>query len=306
MYLMTTLEVANYLRVKERTVYEMVSRQQIPCSRATGKLLFSRALIDAWIEANTEMPTGAQLVAPPIYAGSSDPLLEWSLRQSGAGLAVLSQGSQNGLERMASGEAVLTGIHIRDAETGLYNLKSVKNTLPQSDIVVIHWARRTLGLIVASGNPHQITGLKDLTRPDIATARRIPGAGSMVLLRDLLERELRKTAAGTARGLGCRARLRYRRVDPVLVNSRESANKMNRLWTALISVGAARKLRVGRPIMGGEDFAWYLKRLPGCFAFLSAAPRGGPKGGVHSPLFTVDERAMRLGIALHISLALEK
>lgn len=42
--LMTTGEVADYLRVKERTIYEMVARQTIPFSRATGKLLFPRRL----------------------------------------------------------------------------------------------------------------------------------------------------------------------------------------------------------------------------------------------------------------------
>lgn len=51
--LMTTGEVADYLRVKERTIYEMVARQTIPFSRATGKLLFPRRLVDAWLEAQT-------------------------------------------------------------------------------------------------------------------------------------------------------------------------------------------------------------------------------------------------------------
>jgi len=54
--LMTTGEVADYLRVKERTIYEMVARQTIPFSRATGKLLFPRRLVDAWLEAQTELP----------------------------------------------------------------------------------------------------------------------------------------------------------------------------------------------------------------------------------------------------------
>src|SRR5690554_2636527 len=101
--LMTTGEVAAYLRLQERTVYEMASRHQIPCSRATGKLLFSRKLIDAWIEAHTEMPAGVVVTVPPIYAGSSEPLLEWALRQSGAGLATLIGGSRSGLEAIARG-----------------------------------------------------------------------------------------------------------------------------------------------------------------------------------------------------------
>jgi len=87
--LMTTGEVADYLRVKERTIYQMVARQKIPFSRATGKLLFPHRLVDAWLEAQTELPSTGIAPAPPIYAGSNDPLLEWALRQSGSGLAVL-------------------------------------------------------------------------------------------------------------------------------------------------------------------------------------------------------------------------
>src|SRR3546814_2951990 len=37
--LMTTREVADYLRLKERKVYDLVAGGEIPVSRATGKLL---------------------------------------------------------------------------------------------------------------------------------------------------------------------------------------------------------------------------------------------------------------------------
>lgn len=71
--LMTTGETADYLRVKERTIYEMVARHTIPFTRATGKLLFPRRLIDAWLEAQTELPAAGIAPPPPIYAGSNDP-----------------------------------------------------------------------------------------------------------------------------------------------------------------------------------------------------------------------------------------
>jgi len=37
---LTTAEVADYLRLKERKVYDLVSQGVIPCVRVTGKLLF--------------------------------------------------------------------------------------------------------------------------------------------------------------------------------------------------------------------------------------------------------------------------
>jgi putative molybdopterin biosynthesis protein len=188
MTLMTTTELADYLRLKERTVYDLVARQAIPCSRATGKLLFSRPLIDAWVEAHTDMPKGEAPATPRIYAGSSEPLLEWALRQAGTGLAVLVGGSRLGLEALARGEASLAGIHMLDPETGAYNLPAIRALVPRADIVAIHWARRRQGLLVAAGNPHGIAGLTDVVERGLRLARRRDGAGSQLLLDALLAR----------------------------------------------------------------------------------------------------------------------
>jgi excisionase family DNA binding protein len=187
--LMTTGEVADYLRVKERTIYEMVARQTIPFSRATGKLLFPRRLVDAWLEAQTELPAAGVAPAPPIYAGSNDPLLEWALRQSGSGLAVLARGSVQGLEDLAAGRAVMAGFHLLDPETGQWNLAGARAHLPGTNHVLIHWARRTQGLITAAGNPLAIAGLKDAVDRGLRFALRAAGAGSTRLLEVLLAGE---------------------------------------------------------------------------------------------------------------------
>ncbi|MDG3041271.1 helix-turn-helix transcriptional regulator [Roseicyclus marinus] len=187
--LMTTAEVAEYLRVKERTIYEMVARQTIPFSRATGKLLFPRRLVDAWLEAQTELPATGIAPAPPIYAGSNDPLLEWALRQSGSGLAVLARGSVQGLADLAEGRAIMAGCHLLDPDTGEWNLAAVRAQLPGTGHVLIHWARRTQGLITAADNPLAITGLADAARRKLRFALRADGAGSTRLFEVLLSRE---------------------------------------------------------------------------------------------------------------------
>ncbi|MFN4159652.1 MAG: substrate-binding domain-containing protein [Gemmobacter sp.] len=186
--LMTTAEVAGYLRVKERTIYEMVARQTIPFTRATGKLLFPRRLVDAWLEAQTDLPAAGIAPAPPIYAGSNDPLLEWALRQSGSGLAVLARGSGQGLDDLAAGRAVLAGIHLLDPGTGGWNIAAVRAHLPGPRHVLIHWARRTQGLLTARGNPLGITGLADAAARGLRFAARAEGAGSTRLLDVLLMR----------------------------------------------------------------------------------------------------------------------
>lgn len=186
--LMTTQEVADYLRVKQRTIYEMVTRQTIPFTRATGKLLFPRRLIDVWLEAQTEAPVAGVFQAAPIYAGSNDPLLEWALRQSGAGLAVLTHGSTHGLRELADGRAMLTGSHLLDAASGEYNLPAVRSHMPGGGFVMIHWARRVQGLLTAPGNPRAISGLEDVVTQGLRFAARTAGAGSQQLLDVLLGR----------------------------------------------------------------------------------------------------------------------
>lgn len=188
--LMTTSEVADYLRLGERTVYDLVRRKRIPCSRVSGKLLFPRRLIDLWIEREVELEGEPLREPPPIVAGSSDPLLEWALRESGSGLAVLAGGSGDGLERLARGEATAAALHLRDPESGLYNLPALRDAAGLArglyDAVLLHWAWREQGLVVAPGNPLGLQGLADLPASGARIVQRQPGAGAQRLLEQLL------------------------------------------------------------------------------------------------------------------------
>ena len=60
------------------------------------------------------------------------------------------------------------------------------------------------------------------------------------------------------------------------------------------------------PVMGGEDFAYYTERVPGCFVALGIADEQKGTGiSVHNPKFKVDEDALPLGTALHVQFAME-
>jgi excisionase family DNA binding protein len=186
---MTTREVADYLRIKERRVYELVRRRAIPCTRVTGKWLFPRTLIDVWLAESAAGQGAARVQAPPVVAGSHDPLLDWAVRESDCGLALLPGGSLDGLKRFAEGEAQVAGLHVYDAETEGFNVQAVTGTLPPAGLVLIEWAWRSQGLVVAAGNPKGLAGLKDLARGRVIVARRQEAAGSRLLLAQLLERE---------------------------------------------------------------------------------------------------------------------
>ena len=182
---MTTAEVALYLRIKERKVYELIAEQRVPCSKAAGKWLFPKAAIDRWLADQMLMPDHAA-APPPIVAGSHDPLLEWALRESGCGLALLTEGSGRGLERLAAGHALIAGVHLHDPQSGEDNTSAIRALSWPHDLVAIEWARRDQGLIVAPGNPLRLSELEDLARKRPRVATRQPGSGAQVLLEGLL------------------------------------------------------------------------------------------------------------------------
>ena len=183
---LTTREVAGLLRVKERKVYELVAEQAIPVSRVTGKMLFPRDLVEAWVRRRVEFAGDAAALAPPpaVLAGSHDPLLEWAIRESGSEIATFFGGSIDGLARMTARKAFAAGMHVFDPETGEFNVGLVANELVGQPVVMIEWAWRTQGLVVASGNPKKLASAADLA--GVRFIPRQPEAGSYLLLRHLL------------------------------------------------------------------------------------------------------------------------
>ena len=190
--LMTTKEVADYLRIKERKVYDLVRAGDIPCSRVTGKWLFPKDLIDLWVERSTELPDGlpaspsTRTPPPRVVAGSHDPLLEWALRESRSDLALHPGGSLDGLRRLAAGEAMIAGSHAPDAD-GDYRGQVAAQALDGRPIVVLAWAWRRQGLVVAKGNPRGLETIADLARDGVRVALRQEEAGSQLLLLRMLE-----------------------------------------------------------------------------------------------------------------------
>lgn len=186
--LMTVVEVASYLRIKQRTIYELVRTGRIPFIKLSGKLLFPRRSIEQWIAQSSESRQVSLVpdTPPPVVAGSHDPLLEWALRESDCGLALLSCGSTDGLVRFNKGEAVACGTHLIDPLSGEYDAVAATKSVTDVDFVVIEWAKREQGLLVAPGNPKSVRSIKDLKSSKVRLARRQDGAGSSILMAKLL------------------------------------------------------------------------------------------------------------------------
>ena len=173
---LTTKEVAEMLRIKERKVYDLVAAGEIPHRRTTGKLLFPRAELMAWIGGGA-----APAERPGVVGGSHDPLLDWAVRESGTGLATLWDGSLDGLERFAAGEAALAGMHVPD--DGGWNVGTVA-ARGVCNCVLIGWAARARGLILGRDKGGRVTGFADLKGRRVVA--RQPGAGAAVLFERLM------------------------------------------------------------------------------------------------------------------------
>ncbi|MCC0017833.1 MAG: helix-turn-helix transcriptional regulator [Rhodobiaceae bacterium] len=154
---LTTKELAELLRIGERKVYDLANNGQVPCVRVIGKLLFPRSDVEAWIESSRSGPLPPTPL-PAIMAGSHDPLLEWALRESGSGLAAFMDGSLDGLERLGRRDCIGCGAHIHEPGEQ-WNTGTVGRTLAGKPIVVVEFARRSRGLIVATGNPSGIVDI---------------------------------------------------------------------------------------------------------------------------------------------------
>jgi excisionase family DNA binding protein len=170
---LTTKEVADLLRVKERKVYDLAAAGEIPHRRITGKLLFPAAEIRAWIEGGAE---AAPVARPAVLTGSHDPLLDWAVRESGSGLATLWNGSGDGLDLFARGHAALSALHVPEGEG--WNLRTVE-ARGLGGCVLISWAVRARGVLLAPALAGQVAAFRDLKGRTVV--RRQPGAGAAAL-----------------------------------------------------------------------------------------------------------------------------
>jgi molybdate-binding protein len=136
-----------------------------------------------------EVQRGLQIAAMLTVGGSHDPLLEWALRESGFGITYLPEGSAAGLQRLVDGDVVAAAIHLHALDADSDENVAIMSSVPElRSAVLIGFARREQGIVVACGNPLGLTGILDMAAgPRVAI--RPAGAGAQLLLESLLARE---------------------------------------------------------------------------------------------------------------------
>ena len=116
----------------------------------------------------------------------------------------------------------------------------------------------------------------------------------------LAEKRLREIAEETAKALGASCRVEYTMGYPAVVNDAAMVDFVTAVAKRVLGNNC---LQPFDPVMGGEDFAYYLQKVPGAFIFLGAGD--GREFPHHHPAFDIDEKALSMGALLLTSLALE-
>lgn len=108
--------------------------------------------------------------------------------------------------------------------------------------------------------------------------------------RILIEEEIERIIKGVCIGADAAYSYSYKRGYPAVVNHSQETQL---LADIAVTVPGVKNVRETAPIMGGEDFAYYLQHVKGTFFFTGAMnPEWDIAFPHHSPKFDIDERAM--------------
>jgi len=195
--LLNTKEVAELLDVNEKIVYSLISEKKLPATKVTGKWLFSRHLVEQWLEISTvnrpATPTQYSLdQALLVIAGSNDILLERTLSLFNGlhpeCLAVYGNlGSVGGLRALRRSLAHISASHLFQEVDGEYNFRVAEEELGERPAIV-NFCLREQCLLLAKGNPKNIKAVADLGQTDLRIVNRPEGTGTRLLF----DMELRK------------------------------------------------------------------------------------------------------------------
>ncbi|MFJ5625005.1 M20 family metallopeptidase [Peribacillus loiseleuriae] len=112
-----------------------------------------------------------------------------------------------------------------------------------------------------------------------------------------------KVVTNTVTGLGGEVEIDYKFLIPAVVNDGRVTEIAR---SASISVVGEANTLLPDSTMGGEDFSYYQKEVPGCYVWLGS--RNEEKGityDLHHPKFMVDEEAIKIGVKWMVQAAFQ-
>lgn len=158
------------------------------------------------------------------------------------------------------------------------------------------------------------------TRPHVVSVTRIEGGFNQNIIPDTVELEgtvrtfdndlreeihgkIEQISHGIGEALGVEAKVTYDYKYPPVINNVDVTYEIVEQLEKIF--GEDIMLESVDPLMGGEDFAFYLQEAPGTFLFLSNPGYiDGEFHGHHHPKFDVDENFFYMGAAGFVEVAL--
>ena len=113
-----------------------------------------------------------------------------------------------------------------------------------------------------------------------------------------IERQIETIANATAAAYGIRSELTYRREFVPLVN--DPALTGEALAAAAEVFKPSMIKTAEEPMTASEDFARFLERVPGCFAFVGNGERSAP---LHNASYDFDDEGLSYGAGFHVAVA---
>lgn len=114
--------------------------------------------------------------------------------------------------------------------------------------------------------------------------------------REYLHKRIGEIASNIAAAFRCETEYEFFYQPPPLINDENVTIKVMEVAKKLYP-GTVEEMKA--PVMGGEDFAWYLKKIPGTFFFLhNPLEIDGKVWPHHNPRFAIDEDYLDRGIAV--------
>lgn len=192
----TAQEVADKLKIKKTTVYELIKRGELSSSKIGKQLRVSEDQLSLYLNGAAKNSVSAQ---HHDYQPESS-LLKRDYLLNSSGLIISGQAAsvmELLIGQMASHPLGLPVLHSHmNSYNGLYSLyfhkvhaavagvfaEDIPPLLPGISLAALMLYEFSLGLYVAKGNPKNISCIRDLTRSDIILANREKGSTSRIYL----------------------------------------------------------------------------------------------------------------------------
>ena len=114
---------------------------------------------------------------------------------------------------------------------------------------------------------------------------------------------LERIARGVAAAHRCEVAIQYHGTTPCTTNTPEMAEFVRE--TAMAVLGERSFMWAPKPAMWGEDFAFYLERVPGCFFVLGVKPHDRASYPMlHHPAYDFTDAAVPVGIRMMTEVAI--